>query len=245
MPITVQVSLLNIYTIGGLRIGLSASGQVNSTTLTLQQLDFSQTFSQNGRMVGQNPNIALQLTKVINDTASLVSGNDEVLSGLWIGSFTMNYYESFFSDSDYLNAPAGTATNLTLAITETPYYILNSQSPIARLPEIIYHDLLFTIMILELFGLMFLIFKLGIIPLIVFLIRRWKPDCGNGDAEERSSGYRSSHGDLKIATSNSNEHKSREDMSSQHRSSHGDLKIPTSNSHERKSHEDVTEVVPF
>jgi len=128
-----------------------------------------------------------------------------------------------------------------LAITETPYYILNSQSPIARLPEIIFHDFLFTIMILELFGLMFLIFKLAIIPIIFVFIRKCKPDCGIDDCEERSSGHRSSDGDLKTPTSNSNEHKSREDRSSQHRSSHGDLKIPTSKSNEQKFVEDSTE----
>jgi hypothetical protein len=207
-PITVKFNLPNIYTIGGLRIGLSAPGEVKSATMTLQDLGFSQTFSQNGRMLGQNANIALQLTKVINDTTPLDTEGDDILSGLWIGLFTINYYESFFADSDYLYAPAVTPTNLTLTISETPYYILNLEEPIAKLPEIIFHNFLFTTMIIELFALGFLIFKLGIIPLLVFFIRKWKPDFdknNDADSSHRSSVADSGHENLK---SSSNEQKS-------------------------------------
>jgi hypothetical protein len=202
--ITVQFNLPNIYTIGGLRIGLSASGQVKSPTITLQDLNFSQIFSQNGRMLAQDVDITLQVTKVINDTSPLTIGDDEVLSGIWIGSFTMNYYESFFADSDYLNAPGLTPTTLTLVITETPYYILNSQQPIARLPEIIFHNFLFTTMIIELFGFVFLLFKLVILPAIVLLIRKWKPNFGKNNGEDSSRQSSFADCDFKNSTSNSN-----------------------------------------
>jgi hypothetical protein len=171
--------------------------------MTLRDLGFSQTFSQNERMLGQNANIALQLTKVINDTTPLDTDGDDTLSGLWIGSFTINYYESFFADSNYLYAPAAASTNLTLTISETPYYILNLEEPIARLPEIIFHNFLFTTMIIELFGLVFLIFKLGIIPLLVFFIRKWKPDFGKNkyeDSSHRSSVADSGHENLKLSS---------------------------------------------
>jgi hypothetical protein len=102
--ITVQFSLPNIYTIGGFRVGLSASGQINSSTVTLQALDSSQTFSQSESMLSQEIDIALQLTKLINDTSPLVTGGDDILSGLWIGSFTVNYNEAFLIDNGYLTA---------------------------------------------------------------------------------------------------------------------------------------------
>jgi hypothetical protein len=205
-PITVQFNLPNTYLIGGLRIGLSAPGDVNSPTMMLRDLDFSQTFSQSGRMLGQNANIALQLTKVINDTTPLDTEGDDILSGLWIGLFTINYYESFFAASDYLNAPAATSTNLTLVISETPYFIPNLEEPIAKLPEVIFHNFLFTTMIIELFGLVFLIFKLGLIPLLIFLIRKCKPGFGkNSDADSNSShGYKVSDGDRENLNFNSN-----------------------------------------
>jgi hypothetical protein len=202
--ITVNFNLPNIYTIGGLRIGLSAPGQVKSSTITLQNLGFSQIFSQSGRMLGQSANIALQMTKVINDTSPLRVGMDEILNGIWIGSFTVNYYESFVADSDYLNAPALTSTNLNLVISETPYYILNFQEPIARLPEIIFHNFLFTTMIIELFGLTFLLLKLVIIPILVMLIRKWKPNFCKNNREDRSRRSSFAHGNFENPTSNTN-----------------------------------------
>ena len=137
--ISVRFYLPNIYTIGGLRIGLSGAGQAKSSATTLKDLGFSQIFSQNRRMVGQDANIALELTKVINATSPLVNGDDNIFSGIWIGSFAVNYYESFYTDSDYLTASPEPSTNITLVISETSYYILNQQDPIARLPEIIFH----------------------------------------------------------------------------------------------------------
>lgn len=204
--ITLQFNLPNIYTIGGLRVGLSASGQVKSSTQILQDLNFSQIFSQSGRMLGQNVNIDLQLTKVINDTSSLVSGGDETISGIWSGSFTTNYYESFFAASDYLNTTPQTSTYVTIVIGETSYYILNQQDPISRLPEIIFHNFLITIVTLELFGLLFLIFKLVIKPQKNFFVRKCKPDRGQNNRGNRTSRSRSSvdNGDLESSNSNFN-----------------------------------------
>ncbi|CAF1431486.1 unnamed protein product, partial [Adineta steineri] len=206
--ITIRFNLPNIYTIGGVRIGLSAPGQVQSSTVTLQALNFSQTFSQSGRMLGQDANIALSLTKVINDTSPLVTDDDDILSGLWISSFIVNYYESFFADSDYLNAPAGTSTNLTIIISETSYYILNEQSPIARLPIMIYHSFLFTTTAVGSFTFVFVIFKLVVLPVILLLIRKWKLKFGKNNQissnNNSSNQSKLTNNDLKISSSNLN-----------------------------------------
>jgi hypothetical protein len=203
-PITVKFTLPSIYKIGGLRVGLSGPGISQSSTATLQDLGFSQTFYQSGRMLGQDANIALQLTKVINSTSPLVNGGDEILSGIWIGSFSVNYYESFVTDTDYLNTPPETSTTLTLVISETPYYILNEQSPIARLPEIIYHDFLFTTMIIGMFVLIFVIIDVMILPCSTFLIRKCRRNSGEKYREDGSRRSRSAPDDLENPTSHSN-----------------------------------------
>jgi len=203
-PITVKFTLPNIYIIGGLRVGLSGPGISQSSTATLQDLGFSQTFNQSGRMLGQDANIALQLTKVINSTSPLVNGGDEILSGIWIGSFLVNYDESFVTDTDYLNTPPETSTTLTLVISETPYYILNEQSPIARLPEIIYHDFLFTTMIIGMFVLIFVIIDVMILPCFTFLIRKCRRNSGEKYREDGSRRSSSAPDDLENPTSHSN-----------------------------------------
>jgi uncharacterized membrane protein len=236
-PITVQINLLNIYTIGGLRIGLSATGQAKSSITTLRDLGFSQTFGQNGRMLGQDVDITLELTKVINDTVPLVSGGDDILSGLWIGSFVMSYYESFFADSDYLYAPPATSTTLTLTISETPYYILNVQQPIARLPEIIFHNFLFTTMIIELFGLIFLIFKLIIVPLLISLIGKCNPEVRKNSRASSTSRHSRASSIRRHSRANS--------IRRSHSLTHVNIEKPTFNSNQQESSEDKIGIMRF
>jgi hypothetical protein len=197
---TVRCTLPNIYTIGGFRMGLSGSGETDGEAeLTLKQLGFSQTFSQAGMMLGQTVSLGLKTTKVINQTLPLAGDDFEAFDGLWIGSFTINYYNSFVSETDYMLSASTplTATTLIMTISETDHYILNVQEPIAKLDEIIFHNLLFTIVVLEIFGMIFLIHKLMIVPLISFIFvakckrHRSKPSRRNSmpayDSEIRNS----------------------------------------------------------
>ena len=172
----VRFTLPNIRTVGGLRIGLRAPGSSKSSRITLRDLAFSNTFYQNGRILGPDASINVQLTKLINSTSPLVSGSDDILSGIWTGSLTINYNESFISDADYLTSPLNSdmGTRLVIVISETPYYILNEQSPIARLPEIIYHDFLFITMIIGMFVLIFVITEVIILPCFTSLIRKYQ-----------------------------------------------------------------------
>ncbi|CAF1185943.1 unnamed protein product [Rotaria sordida] len=210
--ITVQFTLPNTYKIGGVRIGLSAPGKNKSSTAILRDLGFSQTFNQSGSILGQDVRITLQLTKVINNTNPLVSSDDEILSGIWIGSFLVNYHESFMTNTDYLNAPPKTSTNLTLTISETLYYILNEQSPIARLPEIIYHDFLYITMIIGMFVLIFVIVEILILPCITSLIRKCRRNAGDKYRTDSTRQSVSSHNNAENSSSHSNRQESREHM---------------------------------
>jgi len=65
-------------------------------------------------------------------------------------------------------------TTLTIIDTETVFYVKNNQAPIATQPEIIFHNLLFRNVCLEIFRLIFLIFKHILIPLFEYLLNRGK-----------------------------------------------------------------------
>jgi hypothetical protein len=52
------------------------------------------------------------------------------------------------------------------------YFVSNVQQPIAKQSEVIFHNLLFTIVCFELFGLAFLIMKLACLPLFN-IVRRF------------------------------------------------------------------------
>jgi hypothetical protein len=79
----------------------------------------------------------------------------------------------FVTAAGYVMSSNLTSTTLTIVIREASYYIKNLQSPIARLPDIIFRLLLFTILCLEISGLIYLIFKLLIIPLYNKIVRAY------------------------------------------------------------------------
>ncbi len=65
------------------------------------------------------------------------------------------------------------STTLTVDISETPYFIKNVQSPIAKQTEVIFRTILFIIVCLELCGLLFVLCKLLVIPFYHKLYARY------------------------------------------------------------------------
>ncbi|CAF2822836.1 unnamed protein product [Rotaria sp. Silwood2] len=163
--ISVQILIDDVKTIGGLRIGLYGHGN-ESEHYRLKELNFYQSFSKIGQILAQNLPIALALTKLINETLPMV-GEESKLSGIFIPTFTADFNSLFLSNDQYVRSSIGSTTP-TIEINETPYYVKNLQQPIAKQSEIIFHNLLFTIVCLEIFGLVFLFFKLILKPLYYY-----------------------------------------------------------------------------
>lgn len=87
----------------------------------------------------------------------------------------MDKNQIFLSKEQYMTTTTVLLTTiLTISISETAFYIKNNQAPIAKRQEIIFHNLLFTIVCLDIFGLIFLIFKLILIPLFEYLLNQRK-----------------------------------------------------------------------
>ena len=102
-----------------------------------------------------------------------MSGNAQSeFEGIWYPTFQLDQNQMFLTEEKYLTTTDLSKTTLLIVITETSFYIKNHQAPIAKRPEIIFHNLLFTIVCLEIFGLVFLIFKLIIIPIFEFIVNR-------------------------------------------------------------------------
>ena len=168
--VSLQVQLIGSNTIGGLRIGLEGPGeQADSETqnaaYTLVDLRFAKTLSVSRRLLTQQPSISLQLTKVINHTYPLEDDGKAEFSALWLPTVSGSLDRMFVDESKYAYGTSS-STVLSIVISETSYYTLNTQWPITSEDELIFSNLLFTIVCLEIFGLGFLIFKLMIIPLL-------------------------------------------------------------------------------
>ena len=70
----------------------------------------------------------------------------------------------FIDAARYITSFNLSSTALTLIISETPFYIKNVQSPIAKQPEVVFRTLLFSFLCLEMCAMSFLIVKLIILP---------------------------------------------------------------------------------
>ncbi len=133
---------------------------------TLLGLNFASTFvpSTLDQVLAPSSLFSIALTQIVNRTAPLNSDGLPTLSAIWSSSFSVATDQLFTNESRYTFFQQ-TQTNVSVTIGESLFYVSNVQEPIARQAEIIFHNLLFTIVVLELFGLAFLIIKLLIAPL--------------------------------------------------------------------------------
>ncbi|CAF1142632.1 unnamed protein product [Didymodactylos carnosus] len=169
--INVQFNLTGPYSIGGVRICLSGPSD-GSDSYIIQQLNFCKFFYTPNQTLAYSSSIDLQLTKVINETEGLSDSDKTLYSGLWVPTFIINTLSDqllYSQHGEYLRY-FSTQTTLLVTVSETQFYIQNTQSPIARLSEVIFHNLLFTIVCLEIFGLIFLIIKLLFVPIVMKLL---------------------------------------------------------------------------
>jgi hypothetical protein len=110
----------------------------------------------------------------VNETESMSGHDPSGFEGIWYPTFQVDENHMFLTQEKYMTTTDLSATTLTIVIGETSFYIQNRQAPIAKQPEIIFHNFLFTIVCLEIFGLVFLIFKLIVIPVFEFIEKRAK-----------------------------------------------------------------------
>ena len=113
----------------------------------------------------------------MNETLA-IDGSDSLFGGLYVPTFTVDY-NSLFSTGDQFVRSTITLTTLALTITETPYYVKNLQQPIAKPSEIIFQSLLFMTVCLELFGLIFLSYKLLFKPFYYRFLKKNRTLSGN------------------------------------------------------------------
>jgi hypothetical protein len=166
--ISVQVFLDDTKMMGAIRIGMTGPGY-ETGNYKLNELNFHQSYSKDGYALSRTLPVTIAISKVINETKSMV-GEESEFSGIYIPTFTIDMNSLFISNDQYVLS-ALTSTTLTIDITETPYYIKNLQEPIARQSEIIFHNLLFTVVCLEIFGLVFISYKLAFKPLYYKIVR--------------------------------------------------------------------------
>jgi hypothetical protein len=171
--IAIQLMLNATLTVGGIRVGLSGPEATEGDAYRVQALGFMQSYSVSNRVLSQNPSLQLQFIRLINSTEPLVDGQATLFSALWVPTFSYVSDQLFLTETQYVGNTA-LQTLFTISLSEKAYYVLNTQSPIAKEAEVVFHSILFTIVCLEMFGLLFLIFKLLFVPLFKYIAAKFE-----------------------------------------------------------------------
>jgi hypothetical protein len=124
----------------------------------------------------------------VNETEAMSGSEESQFDGIWYPTFTVDQNQMFLTEEKYMTTTNLAKTTVTIVISETPFYIQNHEAPIAKRPEIIFHNLLFTIVCLEIFGLVFLLFKLVCIPLFMLVKERHSPNKVGHDEQTHRHG---------------------------------------------------------
>ncbi|CAF3344753.1 unnamed protein product [Rotaria sp. Silwood2] len=144
--VTLQLTLNGPHFIGGLRLCFSAPSAINVTAHSkVQQIDTCKFFFTSNGTLTRNPTVNVKMTKLINQTAGLMIPNNTTYTGLWLPSFMVDTLtdELLFSlDAEYLRYVPD-ETILVVVITESEFYMKNTQEPIARHYEIVFNTILF------------------------------------------------------------------------------------------------------
>lgn len=165
---SVEIDIDDVQSIGGMRIGLSGSEQEEELHYR-KELNTFESFSKDGSVLAQTLPVVMTITKVINETA-LMDSEENNYTGIYVPTYETDPNSFFLTEGQYVRS-VSTGTVFTISISETPYYVKNRQIPIARRGEIIFHNLLFTVVCLEIFGLVFLMCKLILEPLFHLICR--------------------------------------------------------------------------
>ncbi|CAF1085341.1 unnamed protein product [Adineta steineri] len=155
--------------IGGFRVrfyGQQLESRNSSSNIhyLVRELNFIQPFLNNNQTMAYDPNIEFELIRVINQTDSLDDNGETDYNALWSLISLTSTSDLFLTYDNYMYYGL-LKTSFSISLSETTYFIMNHQQPIVKQAEVIFHNLLFTIVCLELFGLLFIAIKLIGLPL--------------------------------------------------------------------------------
>ena len=168
---SVRVGINGPYFIGALRLcirGKSATENEDSAVHRLHELDLCTLFYTNNQTIGLSTSFTVRLIKVINVTKPLKRNDITQYDGRWSPFITYNDIlsdESYFAEKgDYLRY-SSKQTIIHIRLAEEIYFVQNNQSPIIRRGALFFHTVLFSFSLIEIFAMVFLLYKLWLQPL--------------------------------------------------------------------------------
>jgi hypothetical protein len=176
---SVQVTIEGPYFIGALRLCLY--GEKGSAIIQerkrhqLNELDACTLFYTDNETIGISTDFSIRLIKVINVTEPLKDTDNTNYTGRWAPYIKhaddLSDRDYFKKDGEYLRYTS-VSTTFNLRFSEEFYFLQNNQSPIVHLYELIFHTFLFIFLVIDIFAMVFVFYKIWWKPLLRRLLSR-------------------------------------------------------------------------
>ncbi|UJR19390.1 hypothetical protein I4U23_022520 [Adineta vaga] len=167
----VRIGISGPYFIGALRLCLHGKSDVeteDSALHRLHELDVCTLFYTNNQTIGLATVFIVRLIKVINVTKPLTRNDRTYYDGIWAPFITYTDIlsdELFFAErGEYLRYDSK-ETTINIQFTEEIYFVQNNQSPIIRRGALFFRTVLFSFSLIEIFAMVFLLYKLWFHPI--------------------------------------------------------------------------------
>jgi hypothetical protein len=164
---TIEVDITGPYTIGALRLCLSAPPNILQEVNIVHELDVCSLFYTPNQTIGLYTDFSVSLIKVINITQPLSDSENSIYDGRWsptISSDVLSDELVLRQYGQYMRY-VNDRTSFIIQFYEESYFLQNNQQPIVKVATLIFHTLLFISLIIEIFATTLLIFKLCCIPM--------------------------------------------------------------------------------
>ena len=165
-----HVTIRGSYFIGALRLCLSGPSDVKnilSEVHNLRELDVCTLFYKDNQTIGLSTDFTVRLIKIINNTEPLRPDDNETYDGRWapyisyVDDLSDEHY--FKKDGEYLRYTSP-ETTFTVRFKEEVYFLENNQSPIIRRYELIFHTFIFGFLLIDIFAMMIVVYRLWLQP---------------------------------------------------------------------------------
>ncbi|UJR19957.1 hypothetical protein I4U23_023089 [Adineta vaga] len=163
-----RIEINSFYPISSLQICLQGSNKtIENGKYELRSLFVCNVFSDLNHTISDIPDFDITLTKAINRTEPLDNNQSVKYSGLWIPLITGNDIttKTLLKSTDNYIRYLRFSTTISIRLLESQFFIQNTQQPIARRNEILFRNVLFLGVVIEIFSLTFLISKLLLLPI--------------------------------------------------------------------------------
>ncbi|CAF4043688.1 unnamed protein product [Rotaria magnacalcarata] len=169
--INLQINISGPFFVGGMRLCLYGIGYMNGVS-RLRTLDMCKTFWTENETLSRFTTLHMVLIKMINLTKPLEVGGEIYYDGRWSPTFAETSLSDklIYEQDGYHLRYIAERTILSITMNEQPFYLQNTQEPIVRKAELAFHTLLFCTLIIELFGMSFLFFRLIAAPLFRLIL---------------------------------------------------------------------------